>query len=174
MRNLSGPIKVLFILIIIFFIAQAIYVHVVLKSDFDIVGLETADRADGGMMLYTWWTKGNNGIRVIHQAWINTIVDFLFIVAYVVLIRIISRNLLQPETSFTLNRLLRFNMRLAIVVGVLDIFENIILMYNLTNYYPGEYYVSSMYPSLVKWFLVVWIIVVWIIAIVRGKLKSSR
>lgn len=172
MRSLSGPIKVLFILIIIFFIAQALYVHLVLKSDFNIVGLETANRADGGMLLYTWWTKGNNGIVVIRQAWINTIVDFLFIFAYVGLIRIISRNLLQPETSFALNKLLRFNMRLAIVIGVLDILENIILLYNLTNYYPGEYYVSSMYPGLLKWFLLVWVIVVWIMAIVRRKLKS--
>jgi len=168
-KNTNHFIKILFALALIFFIAQGLYIHFVYKSYLDIIGLELADRTDGGMILYQWWMAGKHGINLLHHAWLNTIVDFFFIIAYIGMIRIISYNLLQKENKPLLIKLLRLGSRFAFIAGILDIMENIVLLYDLTNYYPGEYYISSMYFSYPKFILIGWIILIWLVAIAKRK-----
>ncbi|MBS1598915.1 MAG: hypothetical protein JST75_11885 [Bacteroidetes bacterium] len=166
----TKTVIIFFVVILLFLVGQEFYVHAVYKTNLNILGLEVADRADGGMILYNWWGMGNNGAMTIQHARINTFVDFLFIIAYVSLMRIISWKILEKENSSFFKNLLRLNIILAIVTGVLDVFENVIMLYNLTNYYPGEYYISSMYASYAKWFLVIWIILVWLVSLIKRRM----
>ena len=168
-KNTKRFIKILFVLALIFFIAQDLYLYFVYKSYLNIIGLELADRAEGGMMLYQWWLAGKSGINLLHHAWLNTIVDFFFIIAYVGMIRIISNNLLKKDNKPLLIKLLRLNMRLAFIIGILDMMENVILLYDITNYYPGEYYISSMYLSYPKCLLIGWTVLVWLVSVIKGK-----
>jgi hypothetical protein len=85
------------------------------------------------------------------------------------MIRIIFKNLRQKEKNKTQNKLLRWNMHLAIIAGILDVMENIILLWDFGNYYPGEYFISPRYISYPKWLLIGWIISIWIISIIKRK-----
>jgi len=165
MKSLILFIKILFVLLIIFFLIQYLYAYFILKADLNIFGLETADRNDGGMMLYQWYLFRTNGVDLIHYARVNIIADFFFIIAYVGVILIISYALMQKEKNPFLNNLLRLDILLAFIAGILDIIENIILLYDTGNYYPGEYFISSMWVSYPKWILIIWIILSWLISL---------
>lgn len=169
MKNPSWFIKTFFALTLMFFMAQGLYIHFTYKSQLNVICLELADGVYGSTKLYQLWLTGKEGMSLIRHAWINTIVDFFFIIAYVGMIRIISKNLRQKEKNKTQNKLLRWNMHLAIIAGILDVMENIILLWDFGNYYPGEYFISPRYISYPKWLLIGWIISIWIISIIKRK-----
>jgi hypothetical protein len=92
---------------------------------------------------------------------------FIFIAAYVLLIINCSSNQMNLQYNLTMNNLLRFNIVLAVIVGIVDVFENIVSIYDLdwvTQYITVE---NMMIGRLI---IIGWIVLIWLIAIVSRKI----
>jgi hypothetical protein len=122
--------------------------------------------------MYYWFKSGPGTSSPLYQAMINSYVDFFFIIAYTGMLRLVSRRLMRKEENPVFRFLLRMNIILALFAGLLDIFENIILLYNMQGYYPGEYYISAMYAGIPKWLLIGFIIFIWILSLAKRSIKG--
>jgi len=107
------------------------------------------------------WSKYYAGDRVLLDvARLNTKIEFLFIVVYVLQLITLSNALMQRERSVFINELLRMNLMLAVLLGLLDVSENIIQLHNFHFPSATMMYISTLYLSIVKWVLAAWILVV--------------
>ncbi len=121
------------------------------------------------MLLENWYQEKIGTKTLLHYVQINTIADFAFIFAYTGIVLIISYAIMQREANPFLNNLLRLNMLLAVIVGLLDILENIILLYDMYDYVPGKSFVSAQVPAYGKFLLIAYIIAVWFISLLRRR-----
>lgn len=125
-----------------------------------IVQLELANTANGKALLNQWFATPVGNKTLLHYAQVNTIADFFFIIAYVGVLIIWSYAAMQKESNPVLNDLLRLNLLLAIIVGLLDIVEDCIMLFDMYNYSSKRVYISSMIPAYTKWLLAAYILVI--------------
>ena len=139
-----------------------------------ILKLQFADAAEGKAMLVYWHDKyTSHYTSLLQEAIKNTWWDFIFIPGYVSVIIILSYHQMQREPAAWLNNLLRLSFFLAIVAGVLDVAENMLLLYNMASYRIGIVYRSTRWLALLKFVLCGWCILVWLISI-AGAGKRRR
>jgi hypothetical protein len=101
-----------------------------------IVNLELANK-DSGVEIIALWSDTLYGDQtLLNIAQKNTHLDFLFIFVYVVLIMTLSNSQMQREKTSWLNELLRLNLFLAFLIGLLDVIENIRLLHSF--HHPGN------------------------------------
>jgi hypothetical protein len=129
--------------------------------------LQITRESDAAQKILEQWTsiptsKGN----LVPFAMINTGFDFLFIPLYVALVIMYSDNRLQKEPALWLNTLLRLNMFLIVIAGILDIAENLALLYNLQ--YGKDQYINLWWLSWLKYILAVWTVLVWLVSKVKS------
>lgn len=175
MQNLRMIIRVLFISTFIFLFGEGLYIHFVHHMNLNIIGLETANTIRGTELLAYFYGHSISGRNLIYYAQLNTYVDFLFIIGYAGMMIIITNNLLRRVKHQYLCMALRTCLLMTIAAGILDIFENSILLSDMHGYYPGKAYVSSMYVSYSKWILAGTVFVIWIVAFIHTwRIKSVR
>jgi hypothetical protein len=71
-----------------------------------------------------------------------------------------------------LNNWPRFCFVLAIITGVLDVIENIILLHDMRHYFEEKEFITSMYVSYPKWILAGVVILIWVISIGNRLIKK--
>ena len=108
------------------------------------------------------WDQKNVMYTVKSSIWL----DYAFLVCYVLLMINLSNHQMNLEKNLFLNSLLRLNIPLAAVTGVLDFSENSIMLNNIRS--PEDHFPTALIATL-KFVLVGWIIIVWVISMVKRK-----
>lgn len=135
----------------------------------NIFHLEFVNATDGKALLEAWAIKSPTyKTTLLQEAIKNTRWDFLFIIGYVAVIIMLSYNQMQREPRVWLNELLRLNFLLAIIAGLLDVLENLRLLYNMAPDSIGKEFLSSYWFALPKWILVGWVTLVWLVSLVSA------
>lgn len=130
-----------------------------------ILALETAGKAEANTILTRWHDDNGHLADVARKVMIY---DFFFIIFYVWLLVMLSSNQMYREAWLPLNSLLRLNIPLAILAGLFDITENILLLHNMHYWNSPASYIVSSWATFPKFILAGWIILVWIISAVKG------
>lgn len=136
-------------------------------SGYSLLKLQCSDAIEGSQILRAWNHASAGDRTLLSIAKSNTRLDFLFIFVYILQLITLSNALMQREKNIRINELLRMNIMLAVIAGLLDLVENIIQLHNF--HFPMEQsrYIPTMYPSTVKWILVCWIILVLLISRIK-------
>ncbi len=173
MKNIHLFLWTLFITIIVILSGQKFYIsnH---GGSLQILNFETANTSKVKTLLDYYSITKVNGVSLLYYVRINTVVDFFFIVSYVSVLIMVSYSLMQKEKNITLNNLLRFNMLLAIVAGLFDVGENIILLRDINNYLSSLPITSAMYVSYAKWTLIAFIVTVWMVSFSLRMFSSTK
>lgn len=162
MKNLNKIFWILFFVSLVVLRLQHRYV-VGKAGNFDIIGLELANKVEGADLLNEWhFTPVDEG-SLIDASQVNTIIDFFFILGYVGAIIMVSYHLMQLQKNRIINEALRTTFFLAVVAGVLDAVENIILLVDMHRYRPGNEFYSAMYFAWPKFILIAVIGIIWIL-----------
>ncbi|MCS3732337.1 hypothetical protein [Mucilaginibacter dorajii] len=156
-----------FILAVVFIGRISSRITCLAGSDNSIIKIELAGKDDGIKIIKTWSDIKYKCGTVLDLARKDTCWDFLFIVIYIGLIIIESTSFRQFEPYYSLNELLRMNLFLAVIAGLLDITENFIILYNVEHYSTPDCYFPSRWFAGAKFILVIWCILIWLIAIVH-------
>lgn len=130
-----------------------------------ILCLEFADVAKGKQLLSTW---DNGGLLTIARS--ITWLDFVFIFFYVAILITLSNRQVRKEPSIALNALLRGNFFFAVMAGLLDTAENVLILYNSYQINEGTYISTWLIASL-KFLLIGWTVLVWLISFVKSMIK---
>jgi hypothetical protein len=138
--------------------------------------LEFANSYDGKATLYQWDAVKYADGTLIGVAQSNTHWDFVFILTYVLLMILCSSIQMQQEKNSFLNALLRLNLLLAVLAGLLDVTEDLILLYDLRHVNDPGLYVSSYWATLPKWILSGWVVLVWVVSLIKSAIfnKSTK
>lgn len=127
--------------------------------------LEMSAASDAKAIIDSW--KQHNlvdvALRVIY-------VDYLFIVFYVPLMIISTRDQLKVETSGAICMLLMLNTPFAILTGVLDVVENLIMTRNIAM---AEDHIPTVVISIVKFTAAGWVVLLWLFALIRRKINQK-
>jgi hypothetical protein len=125
--------------------------------------LEMAGKTKATEIVTSWQQNGlvDTALRAIY-------VDYLFILFYVPLMIVASRDQFKIETNGLMCMLLMLNTPLAVLTGVLDVIENLIMTHNIMDI---DEHISTMIISIVKFSAAGWVILVWIFVMIRRKLS---
>jgi hypothetical protein len=123
--------------------------------------LEMSGKSEAKEIIDSW--KQHNLVDV---ALLVIYVDFLFILFYVPLMIISTRDQLKVETTGVLCMLLMLNTPLAILTGILDVIENIIMTRNISAI--GDH-LSTVIISILKFAAAGWVILLWLFVLIRRK-----
>lgn len=130
---------------------------------YGIIDFEFAKQDQVPTILAEW----DNG-QVLNYARINTVIDFVFIVFYILLVIMLSYRRMELERNYLLNNLLRLNFLLIIVAGLLDVTEDIFLLRNIHAFHAGGSYVSTYWIASTKFVLAGWTVFVWLISLIKS------
>ena len=111
------------------------------------------------------WEQKNLMYTVKSSIWL----DYAFLIFYVLLMINQSNHQMNVEKNLVLNSLLRLNIPLAAIAGVLDVAENSIMLNNIRS--PEDHFPTALIAA-VKFVLVGWIIIVWVISKVKRKVAG--
>ena len=128
-----------------------------------LLSLEFADSAKGKAILSSWHEAG-----LLHLARRLTCLDFAFIFFYVAVIITLSNRQVRNEPSIVLNALLRANFFFAGLTGLLDVVENILLLYDMNHLNYGPY-ISSSWFAWLKFIVAGWTVLVWLVSFVKSR-----
>lgn len=92
--------------------------------------------------------------------------DYIFILFYVALMIVSSRDQLKLETNGMLCILLMLNTPLAILTGVLDVVENQLMVHNIEHIND---HISTKAISIIKFTAAGLVILVWLFVLIRRK-----
>jgi hypothetical protein len=125
---------------------------------------EMAGESKAIEIIASWKTTNlvDTVLRVIY-------VDYLFILFYVPLMIISSRDQLKLETNGLLCMLLMLSTPFAILTGVLDVIENLIMTKNITA--PGNH-TSTVVISVIKFVAAGWVVLLWLFVIIRRQIRK--
>jgi hypothetical protein len=144
-----------------------------LGKAYNIVKLELAGTESGKVLLQRWNnTKVGRG-TLIDYARVDTWVDFLFIISYTGVLLLISHALRKREKQGWLLWLLQACTALALLAGLLDIIENIILLADMHRYSAGKMFYSSRWVSYPKFGLLLLVLLTWGLSLL-GRLGKGK
>jgi hypothetical protein len=124
---------------------------------------EMASEADA-ITIIDSWKKANlvdTALQVIY-------VDYLFILFYVPLMIISSRDQLKLETNGLRCLLLTLSTPLAILTGVLDVIENLIMTQNIMT----SDHTPTVVISVIKFVAAGWVVLLWLFVIIRRQIRK--
>jgi Mg2+/citrate symporter len=166
--------KLIWVIFIFLLLGMGFQAHVLeyaTNTQYTILDLEVANKAEGQAILSSWSKVSYGEGTMLDVAKSNTHWDFLFIFCYVSLLLLHSNEQMQREKVFWLNALLRLNLLLALLAGLLDIGENLALLHDFRHVSDGRYYLETLPVTLPKFafaffallvFLVSWLKSVWL------------
>jgi hypothetical protein len=133
-----------------------------------IIPLEFANPDDGMKILGSWQkTQSPRLGNVLEVGKLVTYYDFLFLLFYSTVLAFLSAGRRNREQSPVLKRLLHVNIFLAILAGLLDVAENLVLLHNMNHFQSGSY-ISAYWLAVPKFVLAGWVILVWLVSVVKG------
>lgn len=163
---------IIFISLGLFMGFQAHVLKYATKQQYTIVCLEKAGKAEGQTILKAWNGLSYGNGTMLDLAASNTHWDFLFIFCYVSLLLLHSNDRMQKEKALWLNTLLRLNLPLAILAGLLDIAENTMLLHNFRHVGDGRYYLETLFVTVPKFAFAGWALLVFLVSLAKSLLRS--
>jgi hypothetical protein len=165
----------LFIMVTIFFLGMYFYIwiaahHYVLN----LFSIEIASTSGVKKILSEWQSVKVESQNLLYYARLATWVDFLWIISYVAVLIMVSYAIMQKQKSPFLNNLLRFCFLLAVLAGVFDVLENIVLIYDIYRYTPFKKVYSSAIFSWPKWILIFFILLCWLLTLFNSAFTSRK
>ncbi len=157
-----------FILLTIYMGYQDYLLRSTVVSNYPIVSLEFAGKTLGKEMVCVWYDSPFAGSNLLAVARNNTRLDFLFILIYVSLILLYSYLQMQQEKRIFLNELLRLNLLLALLAGLFDVLEDVLLLYNFRHVNDFGLHISTAIISAIKFILLAWTVLVLIISVMSS------
>lgn len=154
----------LWIIFIIVFSILGFQDHTLIKnSGYGIINLELANTDLGVQILKEWHHCHYGELTLLDVALNQTRLDFLFIFVYVLLIISMSNWQMQRERRIFFNELLRFNLFITVLAGLLDVIENFRILHNFQHIdslseYWGTNWLSSIKLALIGFAIVVFLI----------------
>ncbi|SFD62966.1 hypothetical protein SAMN05518672_102692 [Chitinophaga sp. CF118] len=145
--------------------------HIILP----IVRIELSHAVEGRCLFAQLSATPVGSHTMLDEVLYNTRVDCFFIICYVILLMRLTYGRMQKEPSLYLNMLLRINIVLAVIAGLLDYVENNLIFYNLAHALTDKSYLSPHWYALIKFILLVWILLVWLFSksgVYPGKKRS--
>lgn len=133
-----------------------------------IVALEFAQAQEGQTLIDSWQKKD-----LITTAKIHTYFDFAFLTFYTLLLIRSSIDQRNVEKNKILHALLCVSIPLAIITGLLDIAENLIMLHNIDQ---KEAYINSFWLTWPKFIFAAWIIFIFLVSVIKkflGKLNNT-
>ena len=167
--------KILKTLIWVGFVAVTLWLNLKTRSfnranptAYGIISFELAGKEEGKIIVKGWKDAGS---ELVTKARGIIWIDFLFVVFYTAVLIMVSNALMYHERSLVLNSLLRLNLLLSPLAGLMDTTENILMLRNLSN-------VESYFPSTVfawiKFILAGWVILLCLLSIVKKAFPSGN
>lgn len=156
-----------FILAVVFIGRISLRITCLSGSDNSIINIELAGKEDGAKIIKAWSDTKYKCGTVLDLARKDTYWDYLFIIIYVGLIMVESTALRQFEPDYPLNELLRMNLFIAVLAGLLDVIENMVILHNLRHFANPDHYFPSKWFSIIKFILAGWCVLIWLTALVR-------
>lgn len=161
--------KILILLLLIIYGFMFYQERALLKnSGYGIIDLEFSGKNHGASIVSNWQQIYYGDQTLLSLARQNTQLDFLFILVYVTLIMTLSNARMQREKALWLNELLRFNLFPAVLIGVLDIIENIRLLHSFHHADSVAEFWPACYLAWPKFVLLVWVILVYVFSVVKS------
>lgn len=169
----------LWIIFVIVFSILAFQDHTLIKNTgYGIVHLELANTETGVQIIKEWHHCRYGESTLLDVAHNHTRLDFLFIFAYVALIISMSNWQMQRERRMLFNELLRFNLFITVLAGLLDFIENFRILHNFQHIGSESEYWGTNWLSSVKFGLIGFAIVVFLISLLtmrrKGRIGLSR
>ncbi|MBN9297674.1 MAG: hypothetical protein J0I41_11710 [Filimonas sp.] len=156
MRKVTLVLITGFLICVIAFIYHAIqFVHS--GTHYSILSIQFAPRSRIDVILQEW-----NRLHLLPLVVYNTTLDFFFIIFYVFLLVLYSHRRAQLEQNRLLRSILKMNVWIAVLAGILDGIENGIVLRNIQEFATNPYYESARSISILKFMLIGWVILVWI------------
>jgi len=141
-------------------------------AHYSIFQLELSNPVDGATILKAWSNKVYGRGSLIDVAASNTHWDFFFICCYVCLLLLLhSNDQMQRENWRLLNSLLRLNLLIAIVAGLLDVGENLLLLYNF-RHVSDHFYHETIYLTAPKFILSGWAVLVFFFSVIKTAIAN--
>ncbi|MBO9674651.1 MAG: hypothetical protein J7577_14485 [Sphingobacteriaceae bacterium] len=133
-----------------------------------IINLELADKGTGVEIISIWSDTLYGDQTLLNVAQKNTHLDFLFILVYVLLIITLSNSQMQREKTSWLNELLRLNLFLAFLIGLLDVVENIRLLHSF--HHPGDLaeFWRTDFIAWPKFLMAGWAILIYLSSVIKS------
>ncbi|NRF37146.1 hypothetical protein [Pedobacter foliorum] len=151
--------------------------HTLIKnSNYGIVHLELANTELGVQILKEWHQCHYGELTLLDVARNHTRLDFLFIFTYVSLIISMSNWQMQREQRMLFNELLRFNLFITVLAGLLDFIENFRILHNFQHIGAESEYWATNWLSSVKFGLIGFAILVFLISLLtmRRKVQARK
>ena len=139
-----------------------------------IVALEFANKVEGKEILKTWQETQLSRRTVLETGRVMTYWDMLYPLFYVSLLIMLSNRQMQRESYYPLNMLLRMNLPVVVLAGLLDYVENGFLLYDMNHPAMSDPYFSTTMISWIKFILLGWAILVWLVSVVKSWLPAKR
>lgn len=158
----------------LFLLVQQLYLCFYLDQSFHVLALQFQDKGTLKSTLLDWNGTIAEGRSLLHYARVNTVVDLVYIIGYVSALIMISYRLMQVETSPALNNLLRFCFLLAVLTGLLDLAEDLILLFDMYRFSGEKTVYSARYVAYPKWIAGGAVLLVWLICGLKRVLPSRK
>lgn len=99
-----------------------------------------------------------SGLNIIARLkWMYSI-DMLFIVFYTSVLILWTHNEMNWNGHLWTNHILRFNLLIVLLAGILDAMENMIIWYNIETFMSDADYISSRIFAGLKYILIGWVL----------------
>jgi hypothetical protein len=165
---------VIFAVLTVYMGSEGIVVKKLTSCRYTIIQAEFADSTAGKAMFKSLnQVNYGRGTTLLDLVRSNTHTDFLFIIDYSLLILLCSYMQMQNEKSLALNSLLRLNLLLAVLVALLDVTENLKILYNIRHFADNGFYSCSCLVSTFKWTLSGWAVLIWLISLIKSLFSGS-
>lgn len=164
---------ILWIIFVIVFSILGFQDHTLIKnSNYGIVHIELANTDLGVQILKEWHQCHYGASTLLDIASNHTRLDFLFIFSYVSLIISMSNWQMQRERRMLFNELLRFNLLITVLAGLLDFIENFRILHNFQHIGSQSEYWGTNWLSSVKFGLIGFAILVFLISLLTMRRKD--
>jgi len=164
----------LFILVLITFLGLYFYIWFVSGHWLNLFSIETASVSTLRKTFNQWLAIRVEGSNLLHFAKVGTYIDFLWILGYAGVLTMVTYAVMQRQRNPSINNLLRFTLLLPLLAALFDVFENIILLYDMHSYTPYKKLISSMGPAWIKWTLIIFILLTWLLAGISSRVIRRK
>lgn len=165
----------LFVLVIILYSGFYFYIWLETCHFLNVFSVSTQSVSELRITLDHWKQTPVDHKNLLHYGRITSVwIDFIWIIAYVAVLIMLSYNAMQRERRPFLNNLLRLNMLLAVIAGVFDVLEDGILLYDMHGYGTQKHLFSSACFAWPKWIILAYIVAIYLFSLIsRGFAKQK-
>lgn len=148
-------------IILVLLVGRMLYQNKQMSSSrFNLIDVQLADKQKGAQIIAEWKNSHSGDTSLLTVARANTKLDFLFILVYVLQLITLNNALMQREKKLMHNELLRLNLMLAVVIGLLDVSENFVLLHNFHFAGDENAFISTCYLSYGKWIVAGYVLLI--------------